>query len=221
VDAVVEVVLELSGWPVYAVTTVLVLLESAVFLGLFLPGETALLMAGLLAGAGNLSLAVLLPVAVGAALAGDQVGYLIGRWFGPRLRETALGRLIGAPRWDRALELLSRRGASAVFAARWITVVRALVPTVAGMIGMPRRKFLLANCLGAITWAPAVVLIGYLLGDSLAGAEQVLAYLPLVGVTTVVLMIASMGARRWRTRRGTSAEPVPVTTTGGLGSGMR
>lgn len=66
-----------------------------------------------------------------------------------------------------------------------------------------------------------MVLTGYLLGDSLSGAEQVLAHLPLVGVTTVVLMIASMGARRWRTRRGTSAEPVPVTTTGGLGSGKR
>ena len=214
-DAVVESLFDLGGWPVYAVAAVLVFLESAVLAGLFLPGETVLLMAGLLAGAGNLSLAVLLPVAVAAALAGDQVGYLIGRCFGPRLRASAVGRLIGARRWERARELLERRGATAVFAARWITVVRALVPTVAGMIGMPRGRFFAANCAGAVTWAPTVVLIGYLLGDSLARAEQVLAYLPLVGVATVVLMVAVAGVRAVRSRRDVAVEPVVVATTSG------
>ncbi|MFF0991553.1 DedA family protein [Kocuria nitroreducens] len=209
----VEWLFELSGWPVYALVLVLVFLESAVFLGLFLPGETALLMAGLLAGAGNLSLAVLVPAAVVAAVAGNQVGYLIGCYFGPRLRQTALGRLIGASRWDRALELVSRRGVGAVFAARWITVVRALVPPVAGMIGMPQRKFLWANALGAVTWAPTVVLIGYLLGDSLSRAEQVLSWLPLVGVATVVLMLAVVGVRMARTRRRAGHRRVGAATT--------
>ena len=74
VDVVVEWLFELSGWPVYALVLLLVFLESAVFLGLFLPGETALLMAGLLAGAGNLSVVVLLPTAVVAAVVGNQVG---------------------------------------------------------------------------------------------------------------------------------------------------
>lgn len=209
----VEWLFELSGWPVYALVLVLVFLESAVFLGLFLPGETALLMAGLLAGAGNLSLVVLLPAAVVAALAGNQVGYLIGRCFGPRLRRTALGRLIGDSRWDRALELVGRRGVGAVFAARWITVVRALVPPVAGMIGMPQRKFLLANALGAVSWAPAVVLIGFLLGDSLARAEQVLSLLPLVGVVTVVVLLAVVGVRVARTRHRAGHRRVGTVTT--------
>ncbi|WP_188539062.1 DedA family protein [Kocuria dechangensis] len=210
----VEALFDLGGWPVYAVTAVLVFLESAVLAGLFLPGETVLLLAGLLAGTGNLSMAVLLPVAVAAAFAGDQVGYFIGRCFGPRLRESAVGRLIGARRWERALELLERRGATAVFAARWITVVRALVPTVAGMIGMPRRRFFAANCAGALTWAPTVVLIGYLLGDSLTRAEQVLAHLPLVGVATVVLMVAVVGIRAVCTRGAATVDPEPVATTG-------
>jgi membrane-associated protein len=214
VDAVVEALFELSGWPVYALVLVLVFLESAMFLGLFLPGETALLMAGLLAGAGNLSVAVLLPAAVVAAVAGNQMGYLIGRWFGPRLRQTALGRLIGASRWEKALELVSRRGVGAVFAGRWITVVRALVPPVAGMIGMPPGKFLLANALGAMSWAPTVVLIGYLLGDSLTRAEQILSYLPLVGVATVVLMLTVVGARVVRTRHRSRRRPAQVTDTG-------
>ncbi|MFF0903771.1 UNVERIFIED_CONTAM: DedA family protein [Kocuria sp. CPCC 205316] len=213
VDAVVEALFELSGWPVYALVLVLVFLESAVFLGLFLPGETALLMAGLLAGAGNLSVAVLVPAAVVAAVAGNQVGYLIGLYFGPRLRQTALGRLIGPSRWEKALDLVGRRGVGAVFAARWITVVRALVPPVAGMIGMPQRKFLLANVLGAVSWAPTVVLIGYLLGDSLARAEQVLSYLTLVGVATVVLMLAVVRARVVLTRRRNGRRPVGTATT--------
>lgn len=218
-DVVVEWLFELSGWPVYALVLLLVFLESAVFLGLFLPGETALLMAGLLAGAGNLSVVVLLPTAVVAAVVGNQVGYLIGRCFGPRLRETALGRLIGPSRWEKALDLVSRRGVGAVFAARWITVVRALVPPVAGMIGMPRRKFLLANALGAVSWAPTVVLIGYLLGDSLARAEQVLSLLPLVGVATVVLMLAVVGVRVVLARRRDGHRPVATTVDAGANRG--
>lgn len=218
-DAVVEALFELSGWPVYALVLMLVFLESAVLLGLFLPGETALLMAGLLAGAGNLSVAVLVPAAVVAAVSGNQVGYLIGRYFGPRLRETALGRLIGPSQWEKALELVSRRGVGAVFAARWITVVRALVPPVAGMIGMSQRKFLLANALGAVSWAPTVVLIGYLLGDSLARAEQVLSLLPLVGVATVALMLAVVGVRVVRTRRRRAGHrPLATATTVGAGA---
>jgi membrane protein DedA with SNARE-associated domain len=115
------------------------------------------------------------------------------------------------------LELVDRRGATAVFAARWITVVRAVVPTAAGMVGMPRGKFFAANCLGAATWAPAVVLVGYVLGDSMARAEQVLAWLPLVGVVTVVLMIAAAGIRAARTRRHPTREPVAVDTPGDAG----
>ena len=85
-------------------------LEAAAFLGLVLPGETALLVAGVLASGANIELTVLLVLAIVAAIGGDSVGYLVGRHFGPRLRLTRLGARIKARHWDRAEEAAAAQG---------------------------------------------------------------------------------------------------------------
>jgi membrane-associated protein len=92
VTNVFQMVIALHGWPVYVVVFALAFLEAAAFLGLVLPGETALLVAGVLASRGNIDLSVLLVLAIVAAIGGDSVGYLVGRDFGPRLRLTRLVR---------------------------------------------------------------------------------------------------------------------------------
>lgn len=129
-----QMVMALHGWPVYVVVVALAFLEAAVFLGLVLPGETALLVAGVLASRGNIDLRVLLVLAIVVAIGGDSVGYLVGRHFGPRLRLTRLGTRINARHWDRAEQAVAAHGFWAVVVGRWVGVLRALVPTVAGMI---------------------------------------------------------------------------------------
>ena len=117
-----QMVIALHGWPVYAVVFALAFLEAAAFVGLVLPGETALLVAGVLAARGNIDLPVLLVLAIAAAIGGDSVGYLVGRHFGPRLRLTGLGRRIKARHWDRAEQVVAARGFWAVVAGRWVGV---------------------------------------------------------------------------------------------------
>jgi len=193
-----QMVMALNGWPVYVVVFALAFLEAAAFLGLVLPGETALLVAGVLASRGNIDLRVLLVLAFVAAIGGDSVGYLVGRHFGPRLRLTRLGTRIKARHWDRAEQVVAAHGFWAVVAGRWVGVLRALVPTVAGMIAMPYRRFLAANALGGTAWAGAVVLLGYSAGASLTHIQGLLRNISLGLVTAlaVAIVVALVRARR-------------------------
>lgn len=163
-STVVDTVLSMSGWLAYVVVGLLAFGEAAAFIGLVLPGETALLLGGVLAATGRVSLPVLLTVAAVAAVAGDSVGYEIGRHAGPALQRSRLGRRVGAERWARAEAYVRRRGGPAIFLGRWVGVLRALVPTLAGMIRMPYGRFLAWNAAGGVTWASTVVLAGYAAG---------------------------------------------------------
>ena len=172
VNSVVNAVLALSGPVAYLLIVALAFGESAAFIGLFLPGETALIVGGVLASQGRISLPLLLLLAILAAVAGDSVGYEVGRRGGPALRRSRLGRVIGDRRWAAAERFLERRGGIAVFLGRWVGVMRPLVPSLAGMSRMPYRKFLLYNLLGGIAWATAVVMGGYAAGNSFNLVQQ-------------------------------------------------
>lgn len=199
--SVVATVLSLHGWPVYLVVALLAFGESAVFLGMVLPGETAMVVAGVLAARGNISLPAIIAVCATAAVLGDQVGYLLGRRFGPALRGSRLGRRVGEARWAKAQDAVSHRGAWAVAGGRWVSVLRALVPTVAGAIAMPYRRFLLANALGGSAWAAGAVLVGYFAGGSVSTAQDLLGRTSLIGLTLVTVG-AVVTVVRYLRRRG-------------------
>jgi membrane-associated protein len=192
----------LPAWAVYAVVGALVFGEAAVFIGLVLPGETALLFGGALAGMGELSLPGLAVLAVLAAVAGDSVGYEVGRRLGPRLTQSRAGRFVGERRWARAESVMARRGGWAVLFGRWVGVLRALMPAIAGTTRMPYRRFLLFNAIGGTLWALAVVVAGFLAG---ASWERVQTYLGDVSgvavIAVVVAIIAFLVVRRVRARR--------------------
>jgi undecaprenyl-diphosphatase len=154
-----------SPWA-YVVVAALAALESSAFVGLFVPGELALLIGGYVTFQGRASLGIMMATAVCGAILGDSVGYEIGRHFGRRLRESRPGRKVGAERWGRAESYLAERGGRAVFFGRFVGILRALVPALAGASRMPYRKFLAWNALGAVLWAPGFVLLGYLAGSS-------------------------------------------------------
>jgi membrane protein DedA with SNARE-associated domain len=159
-------------WLVYLLVGVLAFGEAAAFIGLVLPGETALLLAGVAAAQGHLSLPTLLLVGGLAAVAGDSAGYEIGRFGGDRIRRSRLGRLIGEPRWQRSEEFVARRGPTAVLLGRWVGVLRALVPALAGVTRMPYGRFLLWNTIGGLTWSSTVLLLGYAAGSALSSVRS-------------------------------------------------
>jgi membrane-associated protein len=199
--------LALHGWWVYAAAGGLAFAEAALFVGLVVPGETGLVLSGVLAARGGVSLPVLLVVAVLAAVAGDTVGYLVGRRIGPGLRTSRAGLRVGPARWERADAFVVRRGVWAVVLGRWVGVLRALVPTVAGITRMPYRRFLAANVAGGVTWATAAVMLGYLSGGPTPWSHGVLVAWSVLGTAVVVVPVVVALVRRGRAVRRPPAQP--------------
>lgn len=207
----VDAVTALPVWATYAVVIALVFGEAAVFVGVVFPGETALLLAGALASAGRLSLPVLAVLAVVAAVVGDSVGYEVGRRFGPALRHSRAGQLVGDRRWARAEAAMARRGGWAVLAGRWVGVLRALMPAIAGSTRMPYRRFLLFNAVGGTLWAAVVVVAGYLAGASWHRVETYLGSAGGAAAALAVVAFAAFWTWRWWARRRADRAPAPPT----------
>jgi membrane-associated protein len=197
----------LPAWAAYLVVGALIFGEASTFIGLVIPGETALLLGGAMAGAGILNLPVLAVLAVAAAILGDSVGYEVGRRLGPRLTNSRAGRLIGPARWNRAEQLMARRGGWAVLAGRWVGVLRALMPAIAGTTGLPYRRFLIFNATGGALWAVTVVVAGYLAGASWHRVQTYLGDAGLAAAAALAVVIAvAVLVRRRRRRRARPAE---------------
>jgi membrane protein DedA with SNARE-associated domain len=177
--------------------------EAAILIGLVLPGETALLVAGYYTHQGVLNLPIMIAVAVVCAIAGDSVGYEFGRWFGPRLKRTRVGKFVGEQRWAQGEAFLHRHGGKAVLLGRAIALLRALVPSLAGMAGMRYRTFLPWNAAGGLIWGSACVLLGYAFASALDTVEKYMTWGPIV---VVALLILVFGAREVRKRRRENAE---------------
>ncbi len=192
-----------NGWApwLFALLLFLAFAEAAFFLGFVIPGETALVLGGALCATGVFPLAAFLPAAVVAAIAGDSVGYEVGRHFGPRIRLSRLGRRIGDRRWGTAEWFFAQHGGKAVFLGRAQALLRALVPALAGSSGLPYRTFLPWNALGALVWGGGVVLLGYAFAHSLERLEAGLKYWgigALVVLTVGVLFVVRLGRRAER-----------------------
>lgn len=172
----------------------LVLAESA---GLPLPGETALIAAGLLAGSGQLALPVVVAVGAVAAILGDNLGYWIGRRGGRALLLRGSGRFARHRHRSvaRAERFFERYGPKAVFFGRWISGVRVVAAVVAGTSAMPWRSFLLYNALGAVAWSASVAGVAALLGP-LAAAVLYGAGIVAAGGAALFAAARSRRARR-------------------------
>ncbi|MCU1692722.1 MAG: associated protein [Frankiales bacterium] len=155
----------------YTLVALLVFGEAAVFVGFVLPGETAVVLGGVLASQGRLSLPTLLVLVVVSAVVGDSVGYEVGKRFGPRVLALAPLQRHSA-RLDAAQVFLRERGGVAVLLGRFTAFLRAVVPGLAGLSGMPYRRFLVWNALGGLVWGGGFTLLGYLAGDSYERLEK-------------------------------------------------
>jgi membrane protein DedA with SNARE-associated domain len=193
----------LSGPVVYAVVFALVFAEDAIFVGFVLPGETAVVLGGVMASQGKVNVWLLGALVVLAAILGDSVGYEVGRHFGPRILDVKPLRRHGA-RVEKAQELIQRRGPAAVFFGRFIAFFRAMMPALAGISRMPYRRFLLFNALGGLVWGIGFTALGYFAGNAYAKVEaQVGRALALV---IAAIVIAALVVWHFRRRRRMDAE---------------
>ena len=162
-DSVVDGFIQsLDPWLIYALVAALTFGESAAFLSLVLPGEVGLVAAAALSNSAEVDPLLLAAVATLGALAGGVVGYVIGKRYGPRLLQwDPIARRLGTEIEELRPSLVGPRAAGLVALARFNQVTRALVPALAGMVGMGRTRFALANGLGALVWAGVFTSIGY------------------------------------------------------------
>jgi membrane-associated protein len=145
--------------------------ESGIPLGFVLPGKSLLFTAGLLASQGRLSLSILLVGCVLAAIAGEQVGYLLGQRIGPALWARPDGRIMRRSHLERAQEHFNRRGPTTVVLARFLPVVRTFTPIVAGVARMRLLTFVVCNIVGAVLYPSCFLLLGYTLGRTVPGID--------------------------------------------------
>ena len=193
----VDWLLGLSGWPVYAAVGLLAFGEAAGFLGLVVPGELAVVLGGVVTSAGGASWRTMVVVVAVCAIAGDSVGYEIGRRFGPRLVAwPPFARRFGR-HVERTETYLRERGGRAVFLGRWTSVLRALIPAAAGMSRMHYGRFLVFNVAGGVAWSITFVTAGYLAGASWQRVERVAGQASLVVLLVLVLgVLVRLAAKR-------------------------
>ena len=186
--------------------------ESGLWLGLVVPGEPVVLLLSAMLDSAPGALVLFLAVALGGSL-GDQLGYLVGRRSGGRLRDSAVIRRLGVDGWDRAVEALERRGAQAVFLTRLVPVLRCLTPTAAGVARVPYRSFLAASLLGSLLWSAVYVGVGSLVRATLDTVRQYLGatgWVLLFALVVVVTVVAIARFRRGAAIPGDEAM-IPVT----------
>lgn len=153
---------QIGAMPLIAVVlmlAVLMFVDASPVVGLLVPGD--LLVVTVVASAGRPTASVLTVAAVAAGtLASWSLFFFLGRRVGPRVRHSRIGRWIGVARWDTAEQLLAGRGARALTLVQFLPVLNAVVPMVAGGLGMPYRVFLRFAGLGTVLWAAVFCTVG-------------------------------------------------------------
>jgi membrane-associated protein len=206
VASVTSWLLRLHGPVVYVVVGLLVLFEVAIVIGFFVPGEIASIIGGVIASQHHANVVLVVVVVVAAATVGNVIGYDVGRKIGPWLFSHR--PLAGHAGVDRAQQLMARRAGPAVVLGRFVVVVRAVLPGLIGMSGMPRRLFAVLSLVGALVWGTLWVLVGFALGLSYTKVTKTF------GRVSVVVVVALVGvwvlAWWWRRHGRRATVPGPV-----------
>ena len=176
----------------------IVFIETGFFVGFFLPGDSLLVTAGIFAAASVIRLRWLLLPVMACAIAGDQIGYWIGRAAGPALYRREDSLFFRRSHLQRAHEFYEKYGGRAVIFARFVPIVRTFCPPVAGAAHMPYPRYLVFDIFGGVLWVGAMILGGYFLGRSVPNIGQRIHYVIAVVVLVSVLpvVISLVRARR-------------------------
>lgn len=189
---------------VCAIIFLLAMGETAAFAGLAVPGETAVVLGGVVAFEGRIPVAAMAAAASLGAIVGDSIGFYMGRRLGTKVLGGRLGKLLGRDRVESTMARIKAGGIRAVILGRFVGVLRAVMPFAAGSSGMHYGRFLVASVLGATAWGTGFTLVGYLAGNSWERVERYIGrastVLAVVVVTVVVLVLLARAAAKRQDR---------------------
>jgi membrane-associated protein len=192
----------LIRWGGYVLLAVIVFTETGLLVGFFLPGDSLLITAGLVAAAGVLNIWWINVILIVAAVVGDSVGYAIGARLGPALFTREKSLLFNPRHVERTREFYARYGARTIVIARFVPIIRTFAPVVAGVGRMEYRKFLTYNVAGGVGWVVSMTWAGYLLGSVIPNIDQ---YIHVVVVVVIVLSCLPIVIEIQRARRRSSS----------------
>lgn len=174
----------------YIIIFAIIFAESGLLIGFFLPGDSLLFTAGLLASQGIISLWILIIVVMAGAILGDTVGYWFGHKAGPMIFKREDSRLFKKENLVRAEKFYERHGAKTIVLARFIPFIRTFAPIVAGVGSMKYKTFLIYNIAGGIAWAVSVPIAGYYLFKYIPNIDKYL--LPIIALIIIISAIPAL-----------------------------
>ena len=207
---------QLVQWGGYVGLTLIVFTETGLLIGFFLPGDSLLVTAGLLAGSGvvDLNIVVLNLLLIPAAIIGDAVGYWIGRRAGRPLFDRPDSRFFKRKHLLRTQAFYERHGGKTIVMARFVPIIRTFAPVVAGVAAMPYRRFAMFNIFGGMGWVLSMTLLGYFLGSVIPGIDK---HIELLAIVIIAISLIPLGIEYLRHRRtGESPVEAAVETAAGL-----
>ncbi|MGI8741162.1 MAG: VTT domain-containing protein [Bryobacteraceae bacterium] len=180
----------MTGWAGYALLTGIVFAETGLLVGFFLPGDSLLFTIGVVAGAGQLNIALIVVLLICASMLGDCSGYLIGRRTGPAIFNRPDSRFFKREHLQRTREFYEKHGGKTIIYAKFVPIIRTFAPFVAGVAQMPYPRFLAFDIFGGIGWVTSMTLAGYFLGGVpiiRANFEKVVILIVIVSVLPILI----------------------------------
>ncbi len=182
---------QLVAWGGYVGLTIIVFCETGLLAGFFLPGDSLLVTAGLVASQGNLNFLILNGLLMTAAITGDTTGYFIGYFIGPKIFNREDSLFFKKESVEKTHNFFEKYGGKTIILARFVPMVRTFAPTVAGVGRMSYKKFLSYNIIGGVGWVLGMTSVGYFLGRTIPNIEKhlhlvvaiviLVSFLPLLG----------------------------------------
>ncbi|MBZ5611854.1 MAG: VTT domain-containing protein [Acidobacteriia bacterium] len=155
----------LTGWLGYATLFGIVFAETGLLVGFFLPGDSLLFTIGVVAGAGQLNLALIIALLISASMLGDWSGYLLGRRAGPAIFNRPDSRFFKQDHLRRTEAFYEKHGGKTIIYAKFVPIIRTFAPFIAGVARMRYVRFLSFDIFGGVGWVSSMTILGYLLGE--------------------------------------------------------
>jgi len=189
---------ELVQWAGLVGLAIIIFSETGLLVGVFLPGDSLLVTAGLLAARGYLNIFTLVPTLTIAAILGNSLGHFIGRATGPRIFNRENSLFFNKKHAIRAHEFYEKHGRKTIVLAQFMPVIRTFAPVISGVAGMNFVQFISFNIIGAFIWIWSMLGIGYFLGNTIPGIDQHIEIVVLIVVFISLLpgIISTIRARR-------------------------
>lgn len=205
----------------YVGLSIIVFVETGLMVGFFLPGDSLLVTAGLFAAKGDLDIVLLNGLLIASAILGDATGYYIGKKLGPALYRREDSFFFKKKHLIATHDFYERHGGKTIIIARFVPIVRTFAPVVAGIAGMPYRKFAVFNIVGGIGWVVSLTMLGYTLVKAFPGIEKHIEIVILVVIFLSLLPgIIEFVRARMRARKASGLRPEAPGTPENDGTGL-